>query len=70
MILPADLVTFAEEILNGKLHFLYSVTNIMQMNILSPSRCDQALAKFKNCFDVKIERIKVFSVLVKRAPTC
>ena len=65
-----DLVAFAEEILNENLHFLYSVTNIIQMNILSPNRCDQTLAKFKNCFDVEIERIRVFCVLIKRAPTC
>ena len=36
------------------------LTNI-QLNILPPNRCDQALAEFKNCLDVKIEGIKLTS---------
>ena len=37
------------------------LTNIIQLNILPPNRCDQALAEFKNCLDVKIEGIKLTS---------
>ena len=36
------------------------LTNI-QLNVLLPNCCDQALAKFKNCLDVKIEGIKLMS---------
>ena len=36
------------------------LTNI-QLNILPPNRCDQALAEFKNCLDDKIEGIKLTS---------
>ena len=38
------------------------LTNI-QLNILSPNCCDQALAEFKSCLDVKIEGIKFTSFL-------
>ena len=31
------------------------------MNILPPNRCDQTLAELKNCFDVKIEEVKLIS---------
>ena len=37
--------------------------NIIQLNILSANRCDQALAEFKNCFDVEIDGIKLNSHL-------
>ena len=36
------------------------LTNI-QLSILSPNRCAQSLAEFRNCLDVKIEGIKVMS---------
>ena len=34
---PADLVTFTEEILNGKLHFLWSVALTVGVEILNPA---------------------------------
>ena len=38
-----------------------SLLSNIQLNILPPNRCDQTLAEFKNCLDVKIERIKLTS---------
>ena len=40
-----------------------SLLTNMQLNILPPNHCDQALAEFKNCLDVKIEKIKLTSFL-------
>ena len=38
---PADLVTFTEDILNGKLYFLCSVIYAVQNNVTT--KCKQAL---------------------------
>ena len=38
-----------------------SLLTIIQLIILPPNRCDQALAEFKNCLDVKIKGIKLTS---------
>ena len=38
-----------------------SLRTNMQLKILPPNRCDQALTQFKNCLDVKIEGIKLTS---------
>ena len=38
------------------------------MNILPPNRCDQTLAKLKNCFDAKIEEVKLISFVYSQKP--
>ena len=38
-----------------------SLLSNIQLNILPPNRCDQALVEFKNCLDVKIKGIKLAS---------
>ena len=45
---PANLVTFAEEILNGKLQFLCSVSNLNDANSNSNLRCGNTAHNISN----------------------
>ena len=65
---PADLVTFIEEILNGKLHFLCSVWCVLENRFMSAESLAASLDIFPNILQLKcvtpyyIDKIRVAAV--------